>query len=267
MRKLSISKAWEETKDIVARDGRLLGSVALALIVLPQTLFGSFLPSAVSRISLTAQLAAIVLILIGLAAQVALNRLSIGPSTTVGLAIGRGFQRLPTLFVGFMIVIAAMTLLFVPIVIILGALGLIADPGAGGSPSRALLLVVLVYFAFVFAIFQLMLPTAAAEDVGPIRLVTRSWQLARANYWRLFAFLIAVIIGLVVVMLAGQLIAGIFSSALLGPAQPGTISAVVISFVLALIQASFTVVSAVMLARIYIQLAGPNQVSVPSSGT
>src|SRR5919112_640952 len=35
MRGLSISAAWEETRDILTRDGRLLTTVALALIALP----------------------------------------------------------------------------------------------------------------------------------------------------------------------------------------------------------------------------------------
>ena len=32
---LSISTAWEESRDIIVREGRLLSTVALALIVLP----------------------------------------------------------------------------------------------------------------------------------------------------------------------------------------------------------------------------------------
>jgi hypothetical protein len=35
MAKLSISRAWEETQDVLARDGRLLASVALALVFAP----------------------------------------------------------------------------------------------------------------------------------------------------------------------------------------------------------------------------------------
>ena len=35
MRVLSISKAWEETKAVIAADGRLMYPVALALIGLP----------------------------------------------------------------------------------------------------------------------------------------------------------------------------------------------------------------------------------------
>ena len=39
MSRLSISAAWDETKAILVREGRLLATVALALIVLPQTVF------------------------------------------------------------------------------------------------------------------------------------------------------------------------------------------------------------------------------------
>jgi hypothetical protein len=41
MSKLSLSHAWEETKAILARDGNLLGTVALALVVLPQAVYAA----------------------------------------------------------------------------------------------------------------------------------------------------------------------------------------------------------------------------------
>jgi len=58
-------------------------------------------------------------------------------------------------------------------------------------------------------------------------------------------------------------------AALFGPPTAGSLGALLSSLVLALIQASFSVVSAVMLARIYVQLANGRgiQASVPSSGT
>ena len=45
MHKLSISRAWDETKAIFARDGRLLVAVALALVVLPMVVLGLAVPS------------------------------------------------------------------------------------------------------------------------------------------------------------------------------------------------------------------------------
>jgi len=42
--KLSISRAWDETREIFRRDGGLLVSVALALIVLPAIVVGIVAP-------------------------------------------------------------------------------------------------------------------------------------------------------------------------------------------------------------------------------
>ncbi|QNP44743.1 hypothetical protein H9L14_08085 [Sphingomonas sediminicola] len=41
---LSISRAWDETREIFRRDGGLLVSVALALIVLPEVVVGIVSP-------------------------------------------------------------------------------------------------------------------------------------------------------------------------------------------------------------------------------
>ena len=56
---------------------------------------------------------------------------------------------------------------------------------------------------------------------------------------------------------------------LLGRPTPGSLSALLVGLVAGLIQAGFTVIVAVMQARIYVQLAGGGeaQASVPSSGT
>jgi hypothetical protein len=54
-----------------------------------------------------------------------------------------------------------------------------------------------------------------------------------------------------------------------GPLEPMSITALILAAVLALVGAAFTTVFSIMLARIYVQLSGPDHagVSVPSSGT
>jgi len=54
----------------------------------------------------------------------------------------------------------------------------------------------------------------------------------------------------------------------LGKPDPGSVSALAFGVLSGLIQAGFTVVTAIMIARIYTQLAGRHdaQVGVPSSG-
>jgi hypothetical protein len=71
-----------------------------------------------------------------------------------------------------------------------------------------------------------------------------------------------------VVWLTGQLVAGIFTSLALGPPRSGSLSAVLLALIVATAQGAYTMVSAVMLARIYAQLAGGSgaQASVPKSG-
>ena len=44
MSRVSISRAWDETKAIFSRDGRLLVAVALALFVLPVVIVGLVMP-------------------------------------------------------------------------------------------------------------------------------------------------------------------------------------------------------------------------------
>ena len=108
MSALSISSAWEDTKALLARDGRLFASVALALIVLPAAVMGVLDPRVEQGDSAPGWFNALVFIvsLISLAGQLALIRLALGPSVTVGGAISHGFRRLPVYFVALLLLVA-----------------------------------------------------------------------------------------------------------------------------------------------------------------
>ena len=97
MRALSISAAWEETRAILARDGRLYISVALALIALPSAINVLVNPGGLdsSAAPVLNDVIAFLATIITLAGQLALIRLAIGPSTTVGAAIVHGLRRTP----------------------------------------------------------------------------------------------------------------------------------------------------------------------------
>jgi len=266
--KLSISQAWDESRAVLAHDGSLLASVALAMIALPQTIGGLAAPR--TGIEAPGYVWAILIVatLIGLAAQIALNRLAIGPSTSVGTAVGRGFARMPVLVGTLLIVIVALFLLLLLIALLLGSVGLTVAPGTGNEPPPGIILLLILVTVVTFAIIQLAVPVAAAESGGSLRLIARSWSLGRDEYWRLLAFVTLVLFGLLVVLAAGQFVFGSFVAVALGAPAPWSLSALVSSLVLALMQAAFTTVSAVMLARIYVQLVGgAAQASVPSSGT
>jgi hypothetical protein len=156
----------------------------------------------------------------------------------------------------------------VVIVLVAGVAGLVTAPAAGQAPSAGVVLLILLAAALTYAVFQLTIPVAAAEGGGPVHLVSRSWTLSRGNYLRLLGFVLLVLVGLVFVVMAGQFGIGSMVAVALGPPDAGTVSALIISLAVALIQAFFTVVFAIMLARIYLQLtgAGEAQASVPHSG-
>lgn len=271
MHGLSISNAWDETQRIIARDGRLLASVALALIVFPETVLAVVgFPMGVQP-SLISSLVYLLVILLGFTAQIAVNRLAIGPGITVGGAIRRGFQRLLPVIAALLALAFSLFLVLMIIALILGLTGLAVAPGLGQQPPPAIIVLLLMFAVLSFAVCQLFVPVAAAEPGGPIRLFARSWELARPAYLRLLAFVIMVFAGILLVGLIGQFVFGSAVLLTLGPPRPGTVAALVLGLFAGILQAAFAVTMSVMLARIYIQLAGRDSgaadVRVPKSGT
>jgi hypothetical protein len=271
--KLSISQAWEETKAILGKDGRLFASLALAMVVLPAAITGVLNPRGMAPTAtpLWADLIMLVATLVALAGQLALIRLALGPSVTVGGAISHGLRRMPIYLLAAILLGCAMILAGIPFVAILVAAGVPIDEfGLIRSPLFLLLcLFYLVLLTFVMVRMLMSSPAAAAEPIGPIAVIKRSWVLTAGHGWRLFGFLVLFFIGALAVVLAVGAATGAVVAAFLGRIEPMTASALVMALIQALIQAAATVMLAVMLARIYVQLAGqsPAQVSVPISGT
>ena len=267
MGRLSVSAAWDESKVILARDGGLMGAVALALIVLPQVILAVVgAPVGAEATALTRAVYFAVLCL-GFVGQIALNRLAIGPSTTVKDAIAQGFARLLPVVAVIFVVFLAVAVVATILAMVLGSAGIVMM-SKGGEPSPSLLLLLIVLLVVTFAVLQLVFPVAAAETGNPLRLAGRSWQLSRGNYWRLLGFVCSVFLGLGVVLLAVQLGVGSVVALTLGAPKPGSVSALVNGLVSGVLQAGFTILTATMLARMYLQLAGRGeaQASVPNSG-
>lgn len=256
MGKLSISEAWEQTKAILARDGRILTAVGLALIVLPELVLSvSGVPIGPDANSLT-RIVYIAVILLGFVAQIALNRLAIGPSVSVREAIGQGFARLVPVFIVFLMVVIGLVVVTALLAFALSRTGMMALPAANQAPPASFILLLMLLMALVFAIFQLVFPLSAIETGNPIRLIARSWQLARGDYLRLLGFVATIFVGLGLAVVVSQMGLGTVIVLLLGRPNPGTVSALIVGLVAGIIQATFTIVTAVMLARIYVQLAG-----------
>ena len=266
MHKVSISQAWDESRAVLARDGSLIATVALALVVLPSVAVSVLLPEASVGGQLSNVWRAIVLVafLISFVGQLSIVRLAMGPHITVGEAIRHGASRvLPYL--------GAFLLWVVPFVLV-GSVPYKMAGENGGQPTviaALLLLAVTALACFVVVRLLLLGPVATAEPIGPIKIIRRSWDLTAGNWWRLFGFVLIFAVGALAVIWSVTAVLGIISRLWLGQVPRASVSGLVILLVVQAITSALYVVLFVMQARIYTQLSGRGEVhpGVPSSGT
>lgn len=270
--RISLSTAWDETKAILARDGRLIASVALAMLVLPGIILDLSMPAAVpGEMPPAGAWLAIgaVAVAISLAGQLAVIRLALGSGTSVGDAILHGFRRLPY-YVG------ALLLWVLPLMLIAAALYTAAGVGTEsprGAPAFGFLLIVV---AGLFLAFRMLLssPVASAEAVGPVSILKRAWALGRGNGVRLFVFALLFGITLIVLIGALQSVLGSVVAAATGGLKPWSLGTLLVALVIQMVSSAVSVVFFVMLARMYRQAAGGVGAAgsgvatgVPKSGT
>lgn len=271
--RISLSAAWDETKAIVARDGKLILAVTLALVVLPQIIAGLFDPQmgATGEQSRSAILFGILAILVGIVGQLALVRLALGPPVSVGEAIVHGARRFFPAFAALILFGVGLALVLIPLVMLLAVTGLVEAPQPGARPSgdmAALVFVMVIAVLVIVPRVLLLIPVASAESGGPIQLLRRSWSISRGNYWRLLAFFILIFVAAIVMLLAAQLVGGVLAG-IAGKVEPMSLSALIVALFVSVAQGAFTILSSVMLARMYRQAAGggASAAAVPKSGT
>ncbi len=258
MRHLSISAAWEETKAILAHDGRLLMTVALALVTMPSVVNGLLNPAGMTGGSAPwLNLVAFFASVIALAGQLALIRLALGPSITVGGAIAHGFARLPIYFVAVLLLVVALFLIAIPCALLLAAMGvpLDAKPVHMSAPVAVIALLFLAVAIFLGVRLVLSPSVASAENAGPIAILKRSWELTGGHFWQLLGFLLVFLVGSVILLIAIGSALGVAIGLLLGSIQPMSVGALVLALAQALVSTAVSTVFAVMIARIYLQLA------------
>lgn len=270
---LSISRAWDESKTRIAADGRLLLIVALALIALPGTVAQFVAPgSGITRAPESGWAAAVMIAVwvIGLVGQLAIVRLALGRSVSVGEAIAHGARRAPAYIGAVLLIIIAILLLSLPFVAALAGLGITFEPGAAPPPSAYIfLLLFLALMIFIAVRMMLTSPVAGAEPAGPITILKRSWRLTASHGLKLFGFVLLFVIGAVIALAALTVLASLLVNLVFGGIEPLTVPALIIALVEAFASALATTVFVVMLTRIYVQLTnGPtSEASVPRSGT
>jgi hypothetical protein len=251
MQKLSISRAWEETRVVLQREGKLIGAVALALLVLPGLLVNAVVPAARAGEMPAPGLwivAGLVALLISLIGQLSIVRLAMGPPTTVGQAIEHGARRMLPLLGAFLI-------WALPLLIVLSSLYamLRADPT---HPSGVVALGMLALsVAGIFLAVRLLLlgPVASAEPIGPIAILRRSWEITAGNWWRLFGFVAIFFVGVIVLLLATASVFGLIARMFLGGVEPMSLGWLVVMLASQLLSSLVYVVLFVMQARLYVQ--------------
>lgn len=261
---------------MVAVEGRLLLPVALALFVLPGLLLNVTIPvTKMDELPAAGAWIAVGLVafLVSLVGQLAVIRLSIGPHVSVGEAITHALRRLPAYLIAVLVWVVPLLLVGTALYTFLGPA---VDPsgtrevaGGSGAAIGASLALILLTIVGIFLAVRLMLSSAvaSAENIGPIAIVRRSWELSRGSWWRLFIFLVLFGIGALCLLLAVDSIAAVLVRLVTDDAGPRSLGGLVISIVSQLVSATLSVVFFVMLARLYVQRADVGQASVPSSGT
>ena len=161
--------------------------------------------------------------------QLAIVRLAIGPSTTVGESIGHGFRRFPATFGALILMVCGIGLVLIPLLIVLMMTGAVEMPVQGQAPPRSfstMLLVLVIACLFVAVKFIMTFPVSSAEDAGPLTILKRSWTLTRGHYWPLFGVELLLLVAAVVLLLAAQFVGGAIAGAL-GDIQPFSLSALI----------------------------------------
>ena len=94
---------------------------------------------------------------------------------------------------------------------------------------------------------------ASAENDGPLKILGRSWELSKGNWWRLFGFLLLFGVGALCLIYAVDSVVGLLVRMTLEDTGPRAIGGLIISIVSQLVSALLSVILFVMLARIYEQ--------------
>jgi hypothetical protein len=264
--KLSISQAWDESRAVLARDGKLIGTVALALLVLPGIVLDLSLPETPPAQFPAAgpwMGIALVAVLISLVGQLAIIRLAMGPHLTVREAIGHGARRL-------LHYVAAVLIWALPLMLVIAGLYAAgaSNPDKPSLPAALGLIAVAILGMYVAVRFLLMSAVASAEGGGPLEILRRSWEISAGNWWRLFGFLLVLAIGALVLLWAVGSVAGLLAQLAFGSIARMTAGGLVVIIVSQVLSALIYLTYFVMLARIYVQLSGRPAVEagVPSSG-
>ncbi|MEA3039498.1 MAG: hypothetical protein QOE79_2011 [Sphingomonadales bacterium] len=262
MSKLSITQAWNESADYIGRHGGALFTVALAFLMVPGLLFQLAGPAEGDPRPGLWMLLLPVVVVLAIAGNLTLSTLALGREAVVGKAIGHAFRRtLPVLGATLLVGLVGFALLIV-MVIASGVDLNHADPMALAASGRfrALVFVFFLIAWVVSARLAMVNPAAAAEPLGPIAILKRSWILTGRAFWRLLALIGLLLILFFVIAIVLKVALGSLVFLALGAPQPGNLPTVVLLLLTGIVNAGLAVCVVTLFARIYVQLAGDSPI-------
>jgi hypothetical protein len=266
--KLSITTAWNETAAFVKHEAGALILIIFALGVLPGLILQAIASRLVPSLQITPAttpdlrpfvtalpiifLLLIPVLVLSVWGNLTVNVLALRRETVIGGAFGRAARRILPLLG------ASMLFAIVAALVMLPVLGFLAAGIATNHAGPAALLLFIVWLAFVFVAVRLMLmtPIAAAETVGPVGIIRRSWQLTSGHFWKLLGFIVLLMLVFLVLLLVVGSVGGILVTLVAGKPDPGTLSSFLIQLIMGVLQAVVFTYFIVMIARIYEQLSG-----------
>lgn len=263
MGQLSISTAWTETGQFLAREARLVVPIALLLLMLPPAAEQLLLAPPETQMSLGRALlglaVTLVVVVTGLVAGIAITHLTLAPGASVGEAMARGWSRcLSLLGSSFLIALPLVLIAFVLIAAMTPGLATARQPFDPNNmpPGFAAVVMILSILAVAFWVkISLGTPVAAAEKAGPVGIIRRSWTLTTGHYWKLLGtFLLLLLVSSLIVLALSSGI-GVLVLLAAGPPAFGNASFIATTLIASLLQTMLTTVLIVLVARIYAQLA------------
>ena len=254
MQQMSLSRAWDEMREVLRRDGSLIATVALALMVLPGVIADMVRPPVPAGQMAEPgwwSVVQLIALLIGVVGQLAVVQIALGRRQSVGQAISHGARRAPAFIGATLLWVLPLVLAFAPFI-----RRIQADP-ANPDPTSVMVSFLLSLVLLFFAVRLLLTtPVASAEAAGPVAILRRSWEMTKGRWWRLLGFLVLFFIAAVIIVTAVTSVIGVLVGLADGPPEAWSIGALVMALASQLLSAALRVLLVVLLTRIYVQLAG-----------
>jgi len=269
--RVKINAVWDRSTEFISDHLALIFPITLMGILVPAVLqdaSGTLSAGAEPGLLLALRAIGLVLSIISLSAQLAIIAAAVSPELTTGQALRRGQSRLLVALGLSALVVVGFVLALLPPVLVLASTGVdfavLAAASAAGQAAALTkvssgvavfvicyglgLAVLLVWFA---ARSVLLSPVVVAENRG-LASFARSFALTRGLTWRIIGLLILFTVVSTVAGLAAKTVFGSVFRLALGGESAFSLSSLLTSTIVGTVAAGFTVLGAVVTAKLYV---------------